>query len=479
MTAPPSDSVSTTGAADAKQLATPPGEPVTIPNGSAVHAQLVTNSQTDINSAAGSAAEQQPGHPADNDSQSIYGLAVPPDFAFEAARAAVRRLHGCLDALRAGKAAPEASNNNGGTFAATARTMQLQLLALRRAHRSMVQATDRGRAIETDARRSADAEHAHLETRMYEATCCRAAARRCRAFPTPQLSKLGPLLDGAEGEEGEEGDEEDADGEHSGQNGEGGSRPRKGLALRLETEKNRRADLCRELEGLELEKSKDLENFRGVAKISDELSARLCAVEQALEPVCDLIEYRPRPTSLGQPLSHENLAELSPALQLVFAKFDVLAAFGPRMGVTVSIDAATEDGKPPPEKRARVDGAQSSLSAVCVAISSDSSGTSDDVTTLRFGQPHPALVTVSLEGDSSHALLEGLWPGDDGRHSGFTALLPAGMPGPGRPYGWAQILAGLRASLLVTAPALQTAEGVTAADVVQRVRAGSAETLQG
>jgi len=228
-----------------------------------------------------------------------------------------------------------------------------------------------------------------------------------------------------------------------------------------------------------LEKSKDLENFRGVAKISDELSARLCAVEQALEPVCDLIEYRPRPTSLGQPLSHENLAELSPALQLVFAKFDVLAAFGPRMGVTVSIDAATEDGKPPPEKRARVDGAQSSLSAVCVAISSDSSGTSDDVTTLRFGQPHPALVTVSLEGDSSHALLEGLWPGDDGRHSGFTALLPAGMPGPGRPYGWAQILAGLRASLLVTAPALQTAEGVTAADVVQRVRAGSAETLQG
>jgi len=479
MTAPPSDSVSTVSVADAKQLAVPTAETITNPNGVAVHSQLVTDSQGGIGSIAGSAAEEQPAHTPDNDSSGIYGLSVQPEFAFEAARTAVRRLHGCLDALRAGKAAPEAGTDGGGTFAATARTMQLQLLALRRAHRSMVQATDRGRAIETDARRSADAEHAHLETRMYEATCCRAAARRCRAFPTPQLSKLGPLLDGAEGEEGEEGDEEDADGEHSGQNGEGGSRPRKGLALRLETEKNRRADLCRELEGLELEKSKDLENFRGVAKISDELSARLCAVEQALEPVCDLIEYRPRPTSLGQPLSHENLAELSPALQLVFAKFDVLAAFGPRMGVTVSIDAATEDGKPPPEKRARVDGAQSSLSAVCVAISSDSSGTSDDVTTLRFGQPHPSLVTVSLEGDSSHALLEGLWPGDDGRHSGFTALLPAGMPGPGRPYGWAQILAGLRASLLVTAPALQTAEGVTAADVVQRVRAGSAETLQG
>jgi len=481
MTAPLSDSVSTTGAADAKQLATPPGEPLTIPNGSAVHAQLVTNSQGGISSAAGSAAERQPGHPADNDSHGIYGLAVPPDFAFEAARAAVRRLHGCLDALRAGKAAPEASNDSGGTFAATARTMQLQLLALRRAHRSMVQATDRGRAIETDARRSADAEHAHLETRMYEATCCRAAARRCRAFPTPQLSKLGPLLDGAAGEEGEEGDEEDAEGEQSaGQNGEGGSRPRKGLALRLEIEKNRRADLCRELEGLELEKSKDLENFRDVAKVSDELSSRLRAVEQALEPVCDLIEFRPRPTCLGQPLSHENSVQLSPALQLVFAKFDALAAFGPGMGVTVSIDTASEDGKPPPEKRARVDGAgaQPSIRAVCVAISGDSSGTCDDVT-LRFGQPHPSLVTVSLEGDSSHALLECLWPGDDGRHSGFAALLPAGMPGPGRPYGWAQILAGLRSSLLVTAPGLLTAEGVTAADVVHRVRTRSAETSQG
>jgi hypothetical protein len=251
--------------------------------------------------------------------------------------------------------------------------------------------------------------------------------------------------------------------------------------LRLETEKNRRADLCKELEGLEQEKSKDLENFRDVAKISDELSTRLRSVEQALEPVCDLIEYRPRPTSLGQPLNHEHVSQLSPALQLVFAKFDVLAAFGPRMGVTVSIDAATEDGKPPPEKRARVDGAgpHPSLRAVCVAISGDSSGTCDDVTTLRFGQPHPSLVTVSLEGDSSHALLEGLWPGDDGRHSGFTSLFPTGMPGPGRPYGWAQILAGLRAGLLVTAPALQTAEGVTAADVVQRVRARSVETLQG
>lgn len=467
--------------ADAKQLPIPTGETVTTSNGVAVHAQLVADSQSGIGSVAGSAAEEQPAHPAADTSSGVYGLAVAPEGAFDAARAAVRRLHGCLDALRAGKSAPEAVGDNGGTFAATARTMQLQLLALRRAHRSMVQATDRGRAIETDARRSADAEHAHLETRMYEATCSRAAARRCRAFPTPQLSKLGPLLDGAASEEGEEGDEEDAAGEQSGPNGEGGSRPRKGLALRLETEKNRRADLCSELEGLEQEKSKDLENFRGVAKISDELSTRLRAVEQALEPVCDLVEYRPRPTSLGQPLNHGDVAQLSPALQLVFAKFDVLAAFGPRMGVTVSIDAASEDGKPPPEKRARVDGVGPNpcVRAVCVAISGDASGTCDDVTTLRFVQPHPSLVTVSLEGDSSHTLLEGLWPGDDGRHSGLTALFPTGTPGPGRPYGWAQILAGLRAGLLVTAPALQTAEGVTAADVVQRVRARNAETLQG
>lgn len=330
-----------------------------------------------------------------------------------------------------------------------------------------------------DARRSADVEHAHLETRMYEATCCRAAARRCRAFPTPQLSKLRPLLDGASGEEGEEGDEEDADGEQPVQNGEGVS-VRKGLAFRLEIEKNRRADLCRELEGLEQEKSKDLENFRDVAKISDELSERLRAVEQALEPVCDLIEYRPRPTSLGHPHNHENLAaQLSPALQLVFAKFDVLAAFGPGVGVKVSINAGTEDENPPPEKRARVDGAGASNSTVSVAISSDANGTCDDVTTLRFAQPHPSLVTVSLEADSSHTLLEGLWPGDDGRHSGFMALVPAGMPAQGRPYGWAQILAGLRAGLLVTAPALQMTDGVTAADIVQRVRARTAEMLQG
>lgn len=468
--------------ADAKLLAGSTGEPAANPNEGAVQARLVTESQGVIGSVAGAAVEEQPAYPAaDDSSNGVYGLAVAPEMAFEASRAAVRRLHGCLDSLRAGKASPEAGSDSGGAFAATARTMQLQLLALRRAHRAMVQATDRGRAIETDARRSADAEHARLETRMYEATCCRAAARRCRAFPTPQLSKLGPLLDGAAGEEGEEEDEEDAEGEQSGPDAENVSRPRKGLALRLETEKIKRADLCRALEGLEQEKSKDLENFRDVAKISDELSVRLRAVEQALEPVCDLIEYRPRPTSLGQPVNDESSAQLSPALQLVFAKFDVLAAFGPRLGVTVSIEAGTEEGKPPPEKRARVEGAgaQPSPRAICVAISGDSSGICDDVTTLCFAQPHPSLVTVSLEGDSSHALLEGLWPGDDGRHPSLTALIPTGVPGHGRPYGWAQILAGLRAGLLVTAPMLQTAEGVTAADVVQRVRARSGETLQG
>jgi len=423
------------------------------------------------------AAEDEAAHPeGTNGEEADYGLTVDPDVAFETAQAAAQQLHECLDRLRAGKAATENIDDSEASFAATARTMQLQLLALRRAHRAMAKAADAGRAVEVAARRVADAEHAHLETRIYESTCCRAAARRCRAFPTPQLNKLRPLLEGAPTEEEEEQEEEEGEGEEGSIEATGTD-----LAAHLEAERVKRATLFEELETLERQKAKDLKAFREVAEVSDDLGKRLRTVEQALEPVCDRLDLRVRPAGLAQPCAEPLAQQLPQPLRLVLAKFDILAAFGPSAGVAVSVEAGgAVDGQPPPEKRARVEAGAAAAAAPAqgVRVELDGAGGQAPKAVLRFACPHHSLVTVAAEG--CETLLDGLWPGDDGRQAGLLALLPAdeaaaAAPAAGRPYGWAQILAGLRETLLVEAPGLQQADGVTAADVVHRVRARTAD----
>merc|ERR1712232_361891 len=157
--------------------------------------------------------------------------------------------------------------------------------------------------------------------------------------------------------------------------------------------------------------------------------------------------------------------------------------YGPEGGVTVSIEGSHpggEDGKPPPEKRARLDTNGDSKTeghpteVPLTARVEITSGTGPGVAkaTLHFAAPLPSLITVSCEGSSCETLLEGLWPEDDGRNANLTANLSAGatMTSPGRPYGWAQILAGLREQVAAVAPGLLTVDGVTASDVVLRVR---------
>jgi len=408
----------------------------------------------------------------ENGKEIDYGLAVDPEVAFQTAREAAGQLHECLDRLQAGKHAEEGLPAEA--FTEIARTVQLQLLTLRRAHRAMAKAADAGRAVENAARRMADIEHANLEERIFENTCCGAAARRCRNFQTPHLNRLKPLLEGAGEEEDEE---EDGEQQEEGENGEekvpgAGS----ALAARLEAERVKRCSLFAELEALEQKKAKDVEAFREVTKVTDELFTRLGAVEKALEPVCDILPLRPRPTGVAQ-ANGESLAQLSSPLQIVYAKFDVLAAFGTTTSGSVAVRAeGGEDGKPPPEKRAKLESGAAAerrpQGTVCVEISCGKAAK----VVLRFASPHESLVTVAAEGEGGDALAEKLWSGDDGGNASLAAMLPSGeAAAPGRPYGWAQVLAGLRETLLVQAPALQPAEGVTAADVVQRVRARVAD----
>lgn len=398
---------------------------------------------------AGDAPEEAEA-PVEEQKEVTYGLAVEPEVAFETARAAAKQLHECLDRLSAGKA-PDGTEVPDFNFALTARTMHLELLTMRRAHRAMVKVTDAGRTQELAARRQADVEHANLQTRIYESSCCRAAARRCRNFPTPQLNKLRPMLEG-EGA-GEEDEEAEANGNVS-----------NSLAARLEAERAKRTSLFAELETLEQQKAKDLEAFQEISQFTNGLFTRLRSVEQALEPVCDLLPFKPRSAQS----TAEGWLQLPSTLQLVHRKFDVLTAFGSG-SVALRIQAA-EDAKPPPEKRTKVEGATASTKPPASVFVEIACAKGNKVL-LQFSSPLPSLVTVAVEGDGNDAILEVLWPGDDGKNPNLVAMLPTGdaVP-PGRPFGWAQILAGLRETLVAEAPALQSAEGVTAADVVQRVR---------
>mmetsp|Transcript_11357 Transcript_11357/g.28613 ORF Transcript_11357/g.28613 Transcript_11357/m.28613 type:complete len:506 (-) Transcript_11357:225-1742(-) len=415
--------------------------------------------------------------------ESTYGIHVDPASSFDIAREVARNMHKTLGALKVAKADADASSadaGEGGSFSEIARTLQLQLLSLRRAHRAMAKAADAGRTAEALARRVADAEFAHLETRRYESACCRAAARRCRSFPAPELSTVRPFLHKELGGGAEENEAEDQAEKDQGDGKPAVTR----LTKWLEIEGQERARLAADLQELELEKASHVEAFRDTETFGTDLTSKLQAAELALEPVCNLLELRPRPdTAAAQP---EGLSRLPSPLRLVYSKFDMLATFGMDGGVTVKLEAPEQakSSEEPPEKKPRV---EASVVRVGIAAAPGKQQASDGkVVTLCFACPPAAngaangaaatLVGVSSEDD---ALLETLWADDDGRTGGLASAA-ASANVPGRAYGWAQVLAGLRdRAVAVVAGAgsgsnsggpLAEGGSVVASDIVQRVR---------
>merc|ERR1719221_1855039 len=134
------------------------------------------------------------------------------------AREAAAQVHETLGALKLLKAdtsttpvdveAANTDNGVNGKAGELARVLQLRILALRRSHRAMAKAAELGRTAEAAARRTADAEFAHLETRRHESACFRAAASRCRIMETPHLSEVLPLCEGNLGDAADDDKEE-------------------------------------------------------------------------------------------------------------------------------------------------------------------------------------------------------------------------------------------------------------------------------
>jgi len=311
-----------------------------------------------------------------------------------------------------------------------------------------------GRSEEAAARRAADAEFAHLETRRYESACCRAAARRCRTFPTPRLTKLRPVLEGM--------DRITEDQEEEGANGVGP------LASRLAAEREERERLAAELEELDKDKSTEIDAFMECQRHTNDVSEKLRAVEKALEPVCELIDMRRRPETAPLRPGEEELMGLPGPLRLVFNKFDVLAAYG---GGEVSVSAQVGGDGPAEKRRKLADGGGDAAlagagAAVVVEITAPAEeGTGQAVVAIRFSCPHAQLVAAEAERDGSDALLASLWPQDE------VIAAPEGVTvTSGKIYAWAQVLSGLRERSLCAIPAILAAEGVTASEVVQRVR---------
>eukprot|EP00929_Paragymnodinium_shiwhaense_P017475 TRINITY_DN12677_c0_g1_i1.p1 TRINITY_DN12677_c0_g1~~TRINITY_DN12677_c0_g1_i1.p1 ORF type:complete len:492 (+),score=96.36 TRINITY_DN12677_c0_g1_i1:109-1584(+) len=440
----------------------------------------------------------------------LPAAAVDPVASFQAARDIVAQLHETLDRLAAAAAgrpaaisvdaADSTAESKAGSDAA--RTAQLQLLALRRAHRGTASAAESGRAAEQTARRLADAEFAHLETRRYESACNRAAARRLRATPTPALARLRECIpDGAE-----ENDEVNKEDETSRREDASAVASRSALYGRLQTEGVERTRLAAVREALETEKIRELKEVQEKQSCSADLAAKLRAVERALEPVCDLIELKGKPaTAVAASAKPELVARLPEELRLIYAKFQVLASYGPESGISVHVDdtltSAPDANGEPQAKRPRTATAKAPPS-VCIEIANESAGMPvqfgsepDKLVRLLFSEgaktvpvteaPAPGeeprqttIVTVMVEGSAGDSTLGAMWAGDDGQGP-LAKLLPSGAT-VGRPYGWAQILAGCRAQGAALAPqtfALPSLQaGITASDIVHKVREHLAKT---
>lgn len=392
--------------------------------------------------------------------EEFYGFFVDPKESFDLAREASKRIHDALGRLKKCKDQEKAGAGAGGeVLTQTMQEIQLQLLALRRAHRAMVKFTDLGRAVEATTRKLADAEHAHLETRRYESACCRAAERRCRTFPTPQLSRLKEVL-GSSVEEAEQ----EADLQNEGETKSTGGR----LAELLEAERLGRAHLAEELAVLEARKEAEREELRKSERAGSNLTSKLRVAELALEPVCDLLELQ-----MGQEDEDSSQVEQLPTpLRLVFSKFRSLVSSGVKSVSIEGLLERAEDGEPP-EKRAKTEATSSASVRVEIAGAEGA-----EAAILRFTSPTERLVSVAVEGSvggGTDGLLSNLWPEDDGQHPDVTSLLPVDLQTSAeeavqRPFGWAQVLAGLREVALASAPQLLTIASVKAADVVEKVR---------
>merc|ERR1712136_669231 len=221
---------------------------------------------------------------------------IDPAVSFDTARGVVRQIHDVLSKLESSKRKQEADGGDVEEFPELARDLQLHMLSLRRAHRAMAKAADASRVAEAAARKAADEDHAELETRQYESACSRAEARRCRQFPAPELATLEPFLDPGP-EEGENSDDELLGREPD---AKGVLAPRRGLMARLESEHAERVRLATELAKQEAQKKEDLGALRAREQISADLAARLRIVDEALEPVCGLLELRSE-SDLGTP----------------------------------------------------------------------------------------------------------------------------------------------------------------------------------
>lgn len=373
-----------------------------------------------------------------------------PAASFQSSRESIGKIHSVLDELLACKQRVAAGNSDAqAKFPEHAHQLQLHLLTLRRVHRSMVKASELARIAETASRRKVDAALAHAETRRHESGCLRTAAARCRKFPTPELDKLRPNLRDGAFVEGDDPAEESAS----------PSAPSGNLSTRLEAELTERETLEAELKELQRVRSMEVD---AINKLQAEKAEFLDLVRnglRGLEPALNLIEPRKRP---AQSVESGKLDSLPTPLRLVYAKFDNIATFSKESGVTVRVEALEQ----PPEKKARLEVTSDRPPAVCVKISSASNGAK--AVGLRFTCPNGSILKVTPEAPSKDALLDCLWPEDDG----LKTVVPEGVTElSGHPYYWAQVLGGLRETVSSSNASLATMDGVSAMDVVTKVRA--------
>mmetsp|Transcript_71944 Transcript_71944/g.168428 ORF Transcript_71944/g.168428 Transcript_71944/m.168428 type:complete len:262 (+) Transcript_71944:47-832(+) len=193
---------------------------------------------------------------------------LDPEHGFKAARAAAAKIHELLDKL---KKAKQATAEEDG-FDACSVDLQKQLLSLRRAHRAMIKFSETRRLAEVAARKLTETEYTNMQTRKYESAVCRMAAGRCRYFPTPDLDKLRPLIDGFQAKEEDE------------------KVPEAELTALIDAELKERISLEERLKVLEAEKQTEQKKLKERIALGAELTTRMGALKRAMEPVRTLLQ---------------------------------------------------------------------------------------------------------------------------------------------------------------------------------------------